>query len=287
MLKEKAHKHLMAISKTYASIIIIAAAFVASPINAQINGEERVFAERVAMLSVDARCNLFTPQQRRALNAFMMQARGSILRSGGNIERLNLIANQSRNGVATKACNSNEIKVEADRIKRAYSAWRMQMTAEFPGAARSWKASRAGVDNWRAWQELGNGARAGFVFAPNGLVFGIEVPRQNIGTGRIYLRDARRLGLPRSNTNLVPPARSGANVYNATAFAPAQKKDRVYSNLADGVMVVFPNEVTRAILSLDPRDCFEIELVSREGRISRYIVEVGDVIAAFALGAEI
>ncbi|KAF0113865.1 MAG: hypothetical protein FD163_2079 [Hyphomonadaceae bacterium] len=277
----------MAKYKILALLALLALPFVTSPTNAQVSGEERVFAERVAMLTIDGRCNLFTPQQRRALNAFMMQARGSILRAGNDIERLNLIAYQSRNGVASKSCSDPQIIGEAARIKRAYSAWRMQMIAEFPGTSRSWTASRAGVDNWRAWQELGQGARAGFVFAPNGLVFGIEVPTQNIGTARVYLRDARRIGLPRANTNLVPPARSGSNVYNATAFAPAQSKETVHSATRSGVLVIFSNEVTRAIIALDPRDCFEIELVSREGRISRYVVEVGDVIAAFALGAEV
>lgn len=277
----------MAKQKFTALAACMALFFLTGPTKAQVSGEERVFAERVAMLAIDGRCNLFTPQQRRALNAFMMQARGSILRAGGDIERLNLIAYQSRNGVSTKSCTDTEIVNEAARIKRAYSAWRMQMIAEFRGTARSWTASRAGVDNWRTWQELGQGARAGFVFAPNGLVFGIEVPIQNIGTGRIYLRDVRRLGLPRANTNLIPPARSGSNVYNATAFAPAQTKNSVHSAPRGGVLVVFSNEVTRAIIALDPRDCFEIELVTREGRTNRYIVEVGDVIAAFALGAEV
>lgn len=259
----------------------------ASNAQAQVSGEERVFATRAAMLEIDRRCTLFNPQQRRALNAFMLQARGSILRAGGDAARLSLISSQARQGVATKPCNDAEIQAEAERIRRAHSGWRMQMLAEFPGIRRNWVASRAGVDNWRVWQELGSGVRAGYVLARNGLAFGVETPSLDVASARVYLRDVSKLGLPRSNSNLQPPPRMGTKLYNATAIVPAQTKAKVDSATRSGTLVLFSDEVTRAVIAADPRDCFEVEIISRNGTASRYIVEVGDVIAAFALGAEI
>lgn len=269
------------------SIPVFAALFCASTAIAQVSPSERLFAERVAMLSLDARCNYFSPEQRRALNAFMMQSRGALLRQGTAIERLNLIAGQARGGVATKACNDTSIINEAGRAKRAHSAWRLQMKANFPGTKRVWHASRAGVDNWRAWQELGNSARGGFVLAKNGLAFGVETQTIGIASARIYLRDISKIGLPVANSNLRPPIRSGTNSFAATLIVPAQSKATVDSAPRAGTLVLFPDNVTRAIIGLDPRDSFEVELIRRDGQIEHYVIEVGDVIAAFALGAEI
>ena len=266
---------------------LFAALFLNTSASAQVSAPERLFAERVAMLSLDARCNYFSPEQRRALNAFMMQSRGALLRGGTQISRLNLIASQARGGVAAKACNDSVIVAEAARVKRAHSAWRLQMKANFPGLQRMWYASRAGVDNWRAWQELGNKARGGFVLAQNGLAFGVETQTIGIASARIYLRDVAKIGLPLANSNLRPPIRSGTNSHTATLIVPAQSKATVDSAPRAGTLVLFPDNVTRAIISLDPRDCFEVELIKRDGAIEHYIIEVGDVIAAFALGAEI
>lgn len=267
--------------------LLFATAFIANSALAQVSPAERLFAERVALLSLDARCNLFNPQQRRALNAFMMQSRGALLRGGTPIERLGLIASQARGGVSGKVCNEPSVIAEAERVKRAHSAWRLQMTASFPGPKRVWQASRAGVDNWRAWQELGNGARAGFVLAPNGLAFGLETQTIGIASARIFLRNSEKIGLPSANMGLRPAIRSGTNTYSPSYIVPAQTKAKVDAAPRNGSLVLFPDNVTRAIINLDPRDCFEVELIRRDGTIEHYIIEVGDVIAAFALGAEI
>lgn len=269
------------------AIFTIAASVPTAKLSAQVSPNERLFAERLAMLSLDARCHFFTPEQRRALNAFMLQSRGILLRGGSDIGRLNLIASQARAGAASKSCNSAQVTAEAARVKQAYSGWRMQMSANFPGVSRAWFASRAGLDNWRAWQDLGQSVRAGFVLAGNGLAFGIETPSTNIASGRIYLRDQSKIGIPTRNTNLQPVIRAGTVNYNATFIGPAQTKRSVDGPTRIGTLVLFPDVATRAIIALDPRDCFEIEIVARDGSISRYVVEVGDVVVAFALGAEI
>lgn len=269
---------------SFISTILLAFAPIAA--NAQVSNEERLLAERLALLTIDTKCGFFNGNERRALNAFMLQVRGSLLRAGTPDNRVGLIMSQAKNAAASKACNDSIVVTEVARAKKAYLGWKGQYIAEYKGTHRVWKASRAGVDNWRAWQELGSGVRAGFVLAPNGLAFAVETPSLEVATMRIYYRNAQLLGLPKGNTNLKPPPRSGTYSENAASILGAQTKLRVDSKPNKGTLAVFSNSVTRNIVALDPRDCFEIEIVNRTGGVTNYIVEVGDIITAFALGAE-
>lgn len=254
---------------------------------AQVSPQEQIFAERVAMLAIDNKCHFFDGNERRALNAFMLQVRGALLRSGSQDARIGLIMKQASAGGQNKSCNDPLILQEAARVKKAHKSWRLQMNANFQGPNRVWYASRAGLDNWRAWQDVGDGVKVGFVLAQNGLVFGVETPSLNVATMRVFWRDMKRLGPPKANMGLFAPPRMGTFTQNATKLLPAVSKLRLDSQPRSGILALFPNEVTRAIVALDPRDCFEIEIVEKNGYVRKYIIEVGDIIAAFALGAEI
>ena len=52
------------------------------------------------------------------------------------------------------------------------------------------------------------------------------------------------------------------------------------------ILIIFSKDLNQQLLGLDPRECFEIELVTRNGIVEKYLVEVGDMLPAFALGAE-
>lgn len=254
---------------------------------AQVSPQEQIFAERVAMLAIDNKCHFFDGNERRALNAFMLQVRGTLLRSGSLDARVGLIMKQAMGGIANKSCNDPLITQEVARAKKAHKSWRLQMNANFAGPHRVWYASRAGLDNWRAWQDVGDGIRIGFVLAQNGLVFGVETPSTNVATMRVFWRDIKRLGPPKANMGLFSLPRMGTITQNATKLLPAVSKLRLDSPPRTGILALFPNDVTRSVVALDPRDCFEVEIVEKNGAVKKYIVEVGDIIAAFALGAEI
>lgn len=255
--------------------------------SAQVTPQEQLFAERVALLAIDNKCHFFDGNERRAINAFMLQVRGHLLRNGTSDQRVGLLMKQASMGVANKNCSETLVVQEAARVKKAYRSWRMQMTANFVGPKRTWYASRAGIDNWRAWQDVGDGVKVGFVLAQNGLVFGVETPSLNVATMRVYWRDTKRLGPPKANMGLFTPPRTGTFTQNATKLLPAQSKKTLDGPTRKGIIALFGNDVTRAIVALDPRDCFEVEIVEKNGMVQKYIVEVGDIIAAFALGAEI
>jgi hypothetical protein len=267
-------------------IPLLLAAMVASPALGQVSPLERTYGERVAMRSLDQRCNLFESGPRRALGGFTAQARGAALRAGATASHLNLIARQAGAAVANKSCNDATIKAEAARVIASHKGWRAQMTAHYPGTVRAWRVDRSGTDSWRASQEAGSGIRAGFIANGNNLAFAIETPDMNASGARLFLRDPARIGDPDAGARLIVPLRVGTTAHVAGGRRPADSRARVGLPSRTGTMLVFTDATTRAILIADPRDSFEVEITSRTGQITRAVVEVGDIVAAFAFAAE-
>lgn len=253
---------------------------------AQVNGLERAYAERIAMRAIDERCGLLETGPRRALAGFTAQARGAALRAGTSSQRLDLIANQAKTAAAAKPCRDRVVQTEASRIRAAHKGWRAQMTGSYPGTARSWQVDRSGKDNWRAVQDTGNATRAGLITLGQGLSFAVETPDVQAAGARLFLRDLAKLGPPQANRALSPPLRGGTSVHLAASRRPAMTKARVDQKPRAGTLFVFSDETTRAVLNADPRDSFEIEITSRTGQVSRLVVEVGDLVAAFTFAAE-
>jgi hypothetical protein len=259
---------------------------VATPAVAQISPLERMYGERVAMRALDQRCQLFESGPRRAQNGFTAQARGAALRAGSPDRQLTMIAAQATAAANAKPCNDPVVRAEAARVIGAHKGWRGQMTAAYPGTARTWQVDRSGKDSWRAVQDLGNNIRAGFVGSNGLLAFAVETPDTSAAGARLFLRDATRLGPPRAGDRLVVPLRVGTTAYVAAARKAADTKERVNTPPRAGTLLIFPDATTRAVLTADPRDSFEIEITGRNGQVTRVIVEVGDVVAAFAFAAE-
>jgi hypothetical protein len=258
----------------------------ASPAIAQVTPLERTYGERVAMRALDQRCNLFASGPRRALGGFTAQARGAALRAGASASQLNLIASQATTAAGAKSCTDRAVQAEAARVIAAHKGWRAQMTATYPGLARSWRVDRTGMDAWRAVQETGGTVRAGFVGNGNTLAFAVETPDVNAAGARLFLRDASRLGSPSAGQRLAVPLRVGTTAHVAAARRPADSRVRIGTPPRAGTMLIFADDTTRAVLVADPRDSFEVEITSRTGQVTRTIVEVGDIVAAFAFAAE-
>ena len=253
---------------------------------AQVTPLEQTYGERIAMRALDQRCSLFASGPRRALGGFTAQARGAALRAGSQASRLDLISVQATQAAAAKTCRDPNVRAEAARVIAAHKGWRTQMTAQYPGTARDWRVDRSGMDSWRAVQETGSGIRAGFIGSGNMLAFAIETPDVNAAGARLFLRDASRLGPPRARQRFAVPLRAGTITHVAAARRPANTRVRIATPSRAGTMLIFPDATTRAVLNADPRDNFEIEITSRTGQITRVVVEVGDIVAAFAFAAE-
>jgi hypothetical protein len=253
---------------------------------AQATPLERTYGERVAMRTLDQRCNLLGMGPRRALAGFTAQARGAALRAGSTLSGLNLIYRQASAAVSTKPCTDPQVRAEAARVVAAHKGWRAQMTATYPGTARTWRVDRTGMDSWRGVQELGSGLRAGLVANGQNLAFGLETPDMAASGARLYLRDASRLGDPKTGARLVVPLRIGTITHVASIRRAADSRARIGLPPRAGTMLLFPDTTTQAILNADPRDSFEIEIIGRGGQVTRAIVEVGDIVAAYAFAAE-
>lgn len=245
----------------------------------------RLYAERAAMVALDRRCHLFTPEERIGLQAFAAQARGALLRAGATDATVAGYARTAASAAAARTCSDPVVATEAGRVRRAFVGWRTTLTSAYPGTVRTWHASRAGVDPWRAWQELGHGVRAGFLRTERGAAFAVESPETGIATARLFLRDVTRLGPPRAGARLVPPLRAGTASHQSAVRRAAITKARVESHPRAGTLLVFSDAATAAVATADPRDSFEIELTGRDGRVTTVVVEVGDITAAWATAA--
>lgn len=254
--------------------------------HAQVNGLERSYAERMAMRAIDERCKLLDAGPRRALAGFTAQARGAALRSGASTQRLDMIAGQAKAAAAAKACRDPAVQAEAQRIIAAHKGWRAQLTGNYAGQVRSWRVDRGGKDIWRAVQDTGGATRAGLVASGSGLSFAVETPDVDASGARLFLRDLSKLGPPQPSKTLTPPLRSGSTIHVAASRRPAATRARVESKPRAGTLFIFSDATTRAVLNADPRDTFEIEITSRAGTVTRLVVEVGDLVAAFTFAAE-
>lgn len=253
---------------------------------AQVSPHERLFADRVAILAINDKCHIFDDGEKRALYAFMMQARGNLLKMDIDDQRIRLLAAQAKNGAYAHQCNEPLIQGEIERVKKSYKSWRMQISTDYQGSVRTWHVARGGVDGWRAYQDIGNNIKAGFVVKDNAMSFAIESVNTNYSTARIYFRDIKHYQVPRTNGKLMAPLRNGALSANASQIDKAITKERVNSKPRNGILISFSKDLNQQLLGLDPRECFEIELVTRNGNVEKYLVEVGDMLPAFALGAE-
>ncbi len=267
-------------------ILIVITFMLPNAVLAQVSPLERTYAERVAMRALDQRCNLLELGPRRALGGFTAQARGAALRAGANQTQLTLIASQASHAAAGKSCTDAGVRAEANRVSAAHKGWRAQMTGAYLGNARTWLVDRSGKDSWRAVQELGGGLRAGFVASPGGLQFALETSSLGVSGARLYLRDAMRIGPPAAGARPSPPLRVGTTAFVAAGSRPADTKERIGLPPRAGTMLMFNDAATRAVILADPRDSFEVEIIGRNGQVERGIVEVGDIVAAFAFAAE-
>lgn len=254
--------------------------------HAQVTGLERSYAERMAMRAIDERCQLLESGPRRALAGFTAQARGAALRSGSSTQRLDMIADQAKTAAVTKPCRDSAVQSEAQRVIAAHKGWRAQLTGSYPGLARSWKVDRGGKDIWRAVQDTGGATRSGLIASGNGLSFAVETTDIAASGARLFLRDLSKLGPPQPGRALAPPLRNGTSIHVAASRQPAASRARVETKPRAGTLFVFSDATTRAVLNADPRDTFEIEITSRSGTVTRLLVEVGDLVAAFTFAAE-
>lgn len=259
---------------------VCGAAWAQDPPNAR-----AAYVERRGLIEIDARCGLFSPDLRAALQIGAARTRGALLRSGWTTSQVRQLEQAVVDAAGGRDCNDARTRESVAEARDAFSVWVTARTMEFPGWQRTWIARRGSREGWRLSQAIE---------APVVAVFGV---RDRNGAQRLTLvvpSDAAA----RDTATLVMrnPSRAGAQeislaqrvAYGLEAGAPSPSASISYSssrsteriaNAGAQTVFVFPDTAFRTLLSLDPRESVEIRL-QHGRRVQRLFVEVGDIAAA-------
>ena len=254
--------------------------------------------ERTLMTSADARCRLFKPAVGSALDAARAQARGATLRSGASEAQVAAVEQRARAKAGTAACNSQDLKTAADRVRQAFDGYSTMLRMTYPGDRATWQADRsvsATIPFWRLSQPAG--------FGRDQLMFGL-VGRANQMTAvanftdgaqpyaaRLVVRDTLRTQGPYLNARNAKGLAANAAPRNASRVFGSETRDTAPVTLLPtgaktGLSFRFPQEAVDAMSRLDPREAATVEFVftSRSGvdTVRRAYVEVGDFAAGRA-----
>ena len=254
-------------------------------------GPADIYYERALMSAAHARCGLFTRATAQALEAGAAQARGAALRSGVSEADLNGVRQRARARAAATACDSQDLRTAAGRVRSAFEAWSRTARMEFPGSGGAWSVDRRAyrTPSWLVRQDGGSGANAvvfGYAGGAAGHALALSATPgrgERFASARIVVRDPSRAGsawLPRAGVAATPP-RSSSRVLLASAQASAEP------TLAPGggggaVLFRFPASAADALSALDPRERFLVELVRSDGSVRAVTLGVGDFAAARA-----
>jgi hypothetical protein len=258
---------------------------------------------RTLMSRADARCRLFTPDIAAALAAAGTQARGATLRSGVNAEGVRQIEDRAALKAYATPCNSPDLKIAADRVRKAFDGYAQLRGMSFPGTASSWQADRhpwplvvggkvRPGPRWRlsqATQDSGGRFVFGMSDGPGLVAVSTAGDAAQASAARLVLRDPAKAPDafidPRRNdlAGRAPP-RGLTQVFLASSIGPAPQS-LLPPGAKAGVAVTFPPQAAQAMAALDPREAAAFELVfqTRTGeRTETNLIEVGDFAAGRA-----
>jgi len=284
-------------------LALSAALTLSAPALAHAESAASLLYERTLMSRADARCHLFTPDIAAALAAAATQARGATLRSGANAEGARQIEDRAALKAYAVPCSSSDLKIAADRVRKAFDGYAQLRVMSFPGTLSSWQADRRPwplvVDGkvrpgprWRLWQITpDSGGRFEFGISDGAGLVAVSTTPDAIqaSAARLALRDPAKAA-----DAFIDPRRHDlagrasprwlTRVFLASSIAPAPQS-LLPPGAKAGTVVTFSPEAAQAMSALDPREAVTFELVfqTRTGeRVETNLIEVGDFAAGRA-----
>jgi hypothetical protein len=255
-------------------------------------GAERLYYERTLMLAADARCGLFEPQVRAALDASAHQARGAALRAGATNEDLGAARTRAAARAGRADCASPDLSTAAGRVRGGFAGWIRTARMSFPGERQDWSADRTRYarDAWRLSQ-TGRYRAAPVTFGrvtdaggEEGLAAVVSFPgRPRPYAARIVLRDPSRAHRPwivQASLAPLPPVNTRRAFWAASS--DAAPVDLLPEGRRQGEIWRFPDAAGAAIAGLDPRERFTVEFLFRDDSVMRVHFEAGDFAAGRA-----
>ena len=252
---------------------------------------QALYVERRALLETDARCGLFSPGIRAALQAGAGQAAGALLRGGWTRARLDELEHAAISAARARDCGDPRSASAARAAEAGFASWARTYAMNFRGTERLWTARRsADVNGWRLSQPIA---------APIAATFGV---REVEGAQQLSLVMplAAREGAPASvQLQMRDPARAGTDMLDLrgrtssglAAGLPAPGAARGYfansrrietnRNAPSQAVFTFPEAAFQSLLALDPRESAQLQFETG-GRRQAILIEIGDLAAARA-----
>lgn len=251
-----------------------------------------VFGERSLAIAVDDRCALLTADERNALNASWLQARGTLLRAGHSADDIRSTFDVITRRAATRSCDSTQAEGLIAGVRNAYTAFSRLPALDYPGGARMWAAQRrrGELPVWTLSQTLADAPlppRFGLYSDPTGEALSLFLTEGASASGvAIVLRDAERAREPVDPTLGGLLAITGRPAW-ARLAPPPHAEFRFWASgrrvIDDRLMFAFPDTATAALAELDPREAARIELYDARGQLTgQFYVEIGDFAAGLA-----
>jgi hypothetical protein len=249
---------------------------------------QAAYGERRALLETDARCRLFEPPLRAALEAGAWQARGALTRAGWSNARIAELDAAAARAARGRACDDPRTQAAAARARAGFSGWARLPSLEFRGSQRSWIARRIpDPEGWTLVQGIdaprdaafGALSRDGRIRPTLSLALSDRIAPPP--SAELVVRDVRRareslFEVPgRSTDGLLAGAPSPAT---ARRFYASERRIEIGRRGARRLFFVFADDALNAMALLDPREAAEIRL----GDGARVLVEIGDLAAARA-----
>lgn len=250
-----------------------------------------IYAQRALARALDERCQLFTENERLALDGAFLQARGDLLRAGFEAGRIDQSYDQISRNAANQPCDSEATLAVAANIHSAYVGWQRERFQDYVGAPNLWRANRPyGYDSWVVTQTLSDPEHSLMVGLYNServyaLVIATAV-NSDIASLTLHTRNPQMSpelydpslggllqidGLP-SWTPYLPPATGSQN------FIPSNRwsdEDLIYFGFSESALAAFA--------ALDPREASRIEAFDAQGNlVATHYVGIGDFAAALA-----
>ena len=257
-----------------------------------------IFGERQLAMAVDTRCGLFTANQRMALDAARLQARGLLLREGISQYALDDYTRDLQQQAAGIACNDPAVGDLQTRVVEGFVGWVRIRSMDFPGAHFTWTASRSIMPDMAVWsivQDQGD-LKIGVSTRDGERRLSLALPGGQIATSAILiLRDMERQptlydatmgGTYTGPTDApwarwTPPRFAQSRHWASGRTTGADAADLAGS--AQATLFDFPMSTADALAARDPRETARIELMDRRGNIiASHYIEIGDFGAALA-----
>lgn len=248
-----------------------------------------LYVERTAMAAADARCDLFDPALRAALDAGRAQSRNAALRAGATASQISQAESRAVQAGASANCAAPGVQAAADHVRQAFDGFGKVRRAVYPGMAAEWRADRSSspdVHTWRLVQD-GQMTRGRMVFGLAGrdsrpvlLTLASFADGATPYAARLVFRDETRASTPYIGagsdlSRRLPPR-------GALAAVPAEARSRAGLDLRPedmgaGWAFRFPADAAARLARLDPREAVAVEFLFSSGApVRRAYVEVGD-----------